>query len=78
MSIDTLILSLEKLKGRDMSAYELCKLLEHKLQHTVCNLNYNEAEYFREVLANYQIEWQARHGVSMAPAPERRALDKVG
>lgn len=72
-----LVCSLEKLKGKDMSAYELCKLLEHKLKHTICNLNYNEAEHFIKVIKDYQIEWEARHGVSMAPTTQRRALDKA-
>ena len=66
----TYILSLEKLTGRQLSAYELFQLLQHKLQHNIVNINVKEVEQLEQVLADYKLEWFRRY----APAFSGEAM----
>ena len=59
----TYIAKLEQTKGRDMSAYELSTLLQHKLQHNIVNINVKEVEQLERVLVQYKKEWHERYGI---------------
>jgi len=74
------ITGLEKLRGKDLSAYELSQLLQHKLQYNIVNLNIPETEQLMRVLVQYKKERMQHYGMlqeglsTSAPAlPDMRA-----
>jgi len=62
------ILHIELMRGREMSTWELCLLLKHRLQYKTIPLSYSEADTVKLALTDYQRRWEQQHTLTTTAA----------